>query len=243
MVTLQRLPTIDIFNSSSVMTDNEIAPIAAALQVQVSRDLAPLWRIDAVVTFVPKTSKPNPMHWWVVVVDDTDHAGALGFHDITPAGLPQAKIFARTILKEKLSVSSTMSHEILEMLADPWGNLLTFDITRASRIDRLYTREICGAVEEQSLGYTIAVDCPFTKKTHIVIVSDFVTPNWFMPGFPADKYDFMDHLEGPMPTLAPGGYIGYYDLVTRQWARLVAEPISRPRGRPRKRKADKESSP
>ena len=55
-------------------------------------------------------------------MDDSDQAGALGYHDLTSAGLPMGKVFARTDLQNNLSWTVTVSHELLEILGDPMIN-------------------------------------------------------------------------------------------------------------------------
>jgi len=57
--------------------------------------------------------------WAMVFLDDADEAGALAYHDLTPEGLPLAKVFVRTTLEAGESVSVSASHELVEMLVDP----------------------------------------------------------------------------------------------------------------------------
>ena len=52
-------------------------------------------------------------------------APALAYHDLTPDGLPLSKVFVRTILQDKASVSVSASHELVEMLVDPAINMMT----------------------------------------------------------------------------------------------------------------------
>jgi len=82
----------------------------------------------------------------------------------------------------------TLSHELLEMLADPWINWCA-----QGSDGRIYALEVCDAVESDSLGY----------KIDGVLVSDFITPSWFEPT-QADRIDFKKRVSRPME-LAPGG--------------------------------------
>jgi len=50
-----------------------------------------------------------------VILDDSDQAGALGYHDLTSDGLPIGKVFAASDLKAGTSWTVTASHELLEM--------------------------------------------------------------------------------------------------------------------------------
>ena len=68
----------------------------------------------------------------------------------------------------------TLSHELLEMLADPWINWCA-----QGDDGKIYALEVCDAVEADRMGYEIDG----------VLVSDFITPSWFEPTH-ADRVDF-----------------------------------------------------
>ncbi|MGH8711666.1 MAG: hypothetical protein ACREVA_10200 [Burkholderiales bacterium] len=61
----------------------------------------------------------------MVFLDDADQPGALAYHDLTPDGLPQSKVFVKTTLENNDLVSVSASHELVEMLVDPAINLMT----------------------------------------------------------------------------------------------------------------------
>src|SRR5882672_9437152 len=87
--------------------------------------------------------------WWMGMFDTADQAGALGYHDLTTAGLPIGKVFAKTTLDAHDLVFVTLSHEVLEILGDPDINLIV------QKGGRGYSYEVCDAVEDDSLGYDI----------------------------------------------------------------------------------------
>src|SRR5260221_12102218 len=87
---------IAVINASTVLTDDQVKAAVPALQMQVQRDFAPAWGTDADLTFVPKGTQPGPGAWWLVILDNSDVAGALGYHDVTSEGLPLGKVFAAT---------------------------------------------------------------------------------------------------------------------------------------------------
>lgn len=118
---------IAVINASTVVKDADVKTALPAFQSQVSDDFAPVWGIDATLRFVPSGSKPNAGEWWLAVLDDSDQAGALGYHDLTKDGLPLGKVFAKTDLTYGEKWSVTFSHELLEMLGDPNINLTVFD--------------------------------------------------------------------------------------------------------------------
>src|SRR3989440_3559768 len=146
---------VAIINASPVLPDNEVAPAVLALQTQVHRDFAAAWGIDADLTFVPSTAQQLPAdHWWLVILDNSDQAGALGYHDLTSEGLPLGKVFAGSDVALGYEWTVTASHELLEMLADPDINLTVFVQSDATR-GLIYMHEVCDACEDDSLGYRI----------------------------------------------------------------------------------------
>src|SRR5204863_8899220 len=69
---------IAFLNKSTVLKDNEIQAAIQPFQKQISRDFAPVWGVDADLSFIPK-GKPAPTKTWLIgVFDNSDQAGALG---------------------------------------------------------------------------------------------------------------------------------------------------------------------
>jgi hypothetical protein len=197
-----QLPTpISIINESTILTDADIAPVVVALQQQVTSDFRPVWGTDAELKMIPSGTQPPTGTWWLVILDDSDQAGALGYHDLTPDGLPIGKVFAGSDLKAGMSWSVTASHELLEMLADPNINLTVF-VQNANTTGTLYAYEVCDACEDDSFGYRI----------NNVLVSDFVYPAWFETFQPqGTQLDRMNQIQTPLQLL-PGGYIGTFSV-------------------------------
>lgn len=197
--------TIAVFNASTVVTDAEVVKIVAAIQRQVTEDFYPAWGIDATIAFVPRGEKQLVSDAWLLgVFDDSDQAGALGYHDITLDGLPLGKVFAASDIRSGTSLSVTMSHEILEMLTDPDINLC------AENQGVFYAYENCDAVENDSLGYQIDG----------MLVSDFVYPAWFEAFRTIGPFDHQEHCSAPFQ-LKPGGYIGVY-RIPGGWTQIYA---------------------
>lgn len=195
---------IAIVNETTVLIDGEVPAVVNALQRQVHEHFAAVWGIDADLTFVPKGSTPFKGAWWLVLLDNSDQAGALGYHDLTPEGMPMGKVFVKTDMDYQQQWSVTASHELLEMLGDPDVNLTVF-VQPGATSGTLYAYEVCDACEADELGYPIDG----------VQVSDFVYPSWFesfwQPG--ATQFDYRGHINQPLQILQ-GGYIGAFDVTT-----------------------------
>ena len=199
---------IAVVNASTVVSDADVKKMVDAIQVQIDRDWTPAWGVPAKLSLVPHGQKPPASMWWQTIFDHADQAGALGYHDLTSAGLPIGKVFAKTTLDAGDLVSVTLSHEVLEMLGDPDINLIV------QKGPRAYAYEVCDAVEDDSLGYDI----------NGVRVSDFVYPQYFETFWHkgAAKFDHLGHLSGPVPNITHGGYMSYLDFATGQWKQITA---------------------
>jgi hypothetical protein len=196
--------SVAVFTRATVAeaSDSAVQPMAAAVQKQIQRDFAAAWNVTADLVFFPASQAVPKDMWQIGIFDNADQAGALGYHDVTRDGFPLGKVFARTTLVDGGKISVTLSHEVLEMLADPDINLTAF-VEAPSGGGRLYAYEVCDAVEADVLGYDIDG----------VTVSDFVTPAWFQSFRKKGSTDFSfrKHVNHPF-ALAEGGYIGYYDV-------------------------------
>lgn len=195
-------PKIAILNRSTVVSDEQGKAITESLQDQVTNHFGPIWNTSAKLNYVAKGQEDGWQDKWnVVILDTSDEAGALGYHDYTPEGLPVGKAFARTAELYGYQVSVTICHEVLEMLGDPAINKV------AGSYNTLYAYENCDAVESDELGYEIGG----------ILLSDFVTPAWFVDDYNAEiPYSFKENVHAPFE-LAPGGYISYTNTWPPNW--------------------------
>jgi hypothetical protein len=177
----------------------EIVRVAAALQKQVARDFTPIWDIPATVDGFARLEDVPLGYWPVLVVRDV--AGAAGVH-LDRNGQPFALVEAGD------SWSLTASHEILEMLADPFGNRLVASASpdpEQGRVEILV--EVCDPPEDAEFAYLV----------NGVLVSDFYTPQYFDPvKRPEAIYDFTGAITAPREVLR-GGYLSWHNPVDDHW--------------------------
>lgn len=197
------LPTVAFVNESTVIDDQTVLTYMRVLQQQVHEDFRPYWNAGANLRFVPHGGVAPTGAWVLAFLDNSDQAGALGYHDVTADGLPLAKVFVATDQKYGLTSSVTASHELLEMLADPHIN------TACQAADgAFYALEVGDPVEADADGY---FRTDVSTRTP-VLVSNFVTPAWFGTG--SGRYDFRGLLTSAHE-LRPGGYCSVFQ--NGQW--------------------------
>jgi hypothetical protein len=210
-------------------TDDVVEGYLPAFTQQWNQDLLPVWGVDAATfTFVPQGQTPASGTWWVVFLDDSDQAGALAYHDLTDEGLPISKVFVKTIKADNNgSVTVGATHEICEMAVDPWLNSAYQDPQGV-----FWAGEVCDPVEDDQYGYEIGG----------VLVTDFVTPNWFAHQHAQSNIDFKGHANAAFQVLT-GGYAQKFDpqagwqQVTGSMARRSKRAVDAPEGSRRDRRA------
>ena len=156
---------IAVINESTASADADVQRMISAFNTQWNNDLNSVWGVGAATfAFNPKQQAPSAGSWWVVFLDNSDQVNALAYHDLTNEGLPISKVFVKTIQADKASLSVGASHEICEMAVDPSLNSAYQDSQGT-----LWAGEICDPVEADQYRY----------ESGGLLVTDFVTPNWF----------------------------------------------------------------
>ena len=123
-----QIPAIACFNQATVPLGGGLGfdKLIATLQQFLDQIFVPVWGTPARLV---RTTGFQKGAWALAFLDTADVANALGYHDLTPDGLPLSKVFVRTTLGAGQKVSVTASHELAEMLVDPAINA-RFEIFR-----------------------------------------------------------------------------------------------------------------
>lgn len=194
--------------TGGVVPPGQLQQIAAALQQQVDNDLAPVWGVRADISAPAAEDAIPPDAWHVNVVDSLPggDGGDDGVHPLDEQGNPTAEVVNDPAL------SITISHEVLEMLVDPWDNRFT----RGPDIDTNF--------QGRQVFYLVEV-CDPCEGSHYPIdgvqVSDFVHPSFYDPNGVA-PFDRLGTLAGPLK-VPQGCYISWIDPTDGKWHRLMGD--------------------
>ena len=187
-----RVPTIACFNHAKTPMGVDFDALISAMQRFVDEHIAPVWGTSAKLV---KSTGFRKGTWAMAFLDSARDAEVEGYHDLTPEGLPMAKVFVRTTLKQKDKVSVAASHELAEMLVDPATNLYS----SGPKKNRLYDYEAADPVEELFF------------ELDGIPMSDFVYPSYFetFHKHGSTRFDHMGKLTRPF-AIDKGGYQSYW---------------------------------
>jgi hypothetical protein len=159
------------------------------------RDFGPMWNRQASIHAFDVRSVPVG-YYKIFVRDNINEPGAAGYHT-DDTHQPYA------LVQYDAEWTVTVSHELIEMIADPWGNRLYPGTINGKRVQIL--QELCDPCEA------------FTYTVNGIEVSDFLTPHWYDPTMtPGKQYSFLGKLPGPH-TVADGGYLSWLDPSDDHW--------------------------
>jgi len=196
------MPEFALVAQDNCVPPDVLAFIAAAVNLQMQRDVAPVWGGDVwtcialdglngvaasgarkVLTFKPKLAVANALGFHT-------EAGGVDYAEALPPAIPA--------VGQPLD-GTTTSHEVVETSGDPTCNAY---VTGPS--GRRLARELADPVESDAYPISVRIG----PETRQVMVSNFVLPSWFNGG--TGPYDYLEHLDAP-ETMTPGGYFEYLD--------------------------------
>lgn len=212
---------VGLVDTTGAIDADLVQSVAAALNIQVTRDLPQFWSVSATVMYLPDPHK-IPAGVWPVQLVKSLPPGEGGFH-LDKHKQPYAKVIASP---KDDSWSIDASHETLEMLVDPYGNRMQSSVAIEIEGNKIvdgtgqygYLVEACDPCEDDKYGYTV----------NGVVVSDFITPHFYDPLVtPGTRYSFTGALKAPRQIL-PGGYISWVNQEADEWQQLLylsAKPV------------------
>ena len=190
--------TVAAENHSS-LTPEEVEHLCRALSIQGTHHISPAWGTDHVSV---QARSRRAEDWTLALLENSDQAGALGYHEDLSNGLPVMKVFVRTCEQDGVSASACASHELAEALIDPYLHRSEQDPQ-----GRFWACEIGDPVQAS------------TYKVNEVELQNFLCPGWF--GGEPGALDYLGVVKKPLE-VPPGGYAQHWNPSTG-WESIGAE--------------------
>jgi hypothetical protein len=192
---------IALVSQTSKIPSSELHIATAALQKQVTRDLGPVWEIQATVDAFDRIQDIPAGYWPIFIRDDIQAPGAEGYHTDR-----NRQPFA--LVRHSPSWMLTASHELCEMLVDPFGDRMVASGSIVKAQGRVnYIVEVCDPCESDRCAYSV----------NGVTLSDFYTPHYFDPvRNSAARYSYSGRITRPKQILK-GGYLSWLDTASGKW--------------------------
>lgn len=205
---LSDVPQIVVRNQSKL--NPQQAWIGAwALGYQIRWQMGPIWKMDATVTFLPSGVAVPSGAWIIDLLNLSDQENALGYHDEDGNENPYGRIFVATAEADGIPWTEVLSHEGIELLANPHVNATVFDPISG----RLYPREL----GDPAQGDPYDLAAPYNRPPIGVTMSDWVLPSWFDVNTPSHQpTSYRGACEGPFG-LGKGGYVSFTKTLPPSW--------------------------
>lgn len=188
---------IYVTNQSTRITDADVRAMTAAVDSQLYYHAAPAYGYKPNrCQYTSTPAQVGPPDALIVVTDTPDQVGVLGWHSEKADSSRYGYVFVSPVLdnggdalhNKTLSVSSVLSHEVLETSLNPG-----VDVMADAGDGFVWDYEVCDPVEGDA--YPIFAE---------IMVSNFVHPAFFDQSA-TSNFDHMGTLTKPF-SLAPGGY-------------------------------------
>lgn len=202
-----------INHTNGKLTDEQVQRTIRAINRQIKEDFEPYWSLGATLRLegkagaTPKPQDPADMRGDAVLYlwDKTNIPNALGYHDRNHHGIPFGFVFTELSASLGENWSVTLSHEALELIADPEVNLLVAGPHPSnSKLDVFHWYEMCDAVQAE------------VYEIDDIEVSNFVLPLYFTGSEEVSgRNDFLGRSHNGKTLRSfgvnPGGYIGFFN--------------------------------
>lgn len=202
---------ITIVNRSE-LPDSDVLNAIRAINRQIKEDFEPYWSLGATLRLEGRhPGSPDKVHLpelrgdaVIYLWDQVNMPDALGYHDANARGIPYGFVFTELAADQHQDWTVPLSHEALELIADPLSNLLVAGPHPHEHRKVFYWYEMSDPVS----GDVYEIDG--------VKVQNFVLPLYFSTDAPKGcRSDFMGAAHGGQRLqpfgINPGGYLGYFD--------------------------------
>jgi hypothetical protein len=200
---------LSIANISTKIPDADFQAAVAAIGQQVTEHFQPEWNIGAALTGTTYAlpGKKAPVQKGadaVIYLGDSSEdpttgvKNALGYHSITNGKIPYGFIYLNICAEAKEAWSTTLSHEVLELLGDPDAAMTVSAPSPKGTGTVYYDLEVCDPTQGDSY------------KIGNIEVSNFVGKKYFQLSGGSGKTNYLNLRLLPFG-VRPGGYYQYED--------------------------------
>ena len=205
-------------HTNNKLKDEQVQNGIRAVNRQIAHDFSPHWHLHAELRLegsigddpdqerLPELRGDAIIYLW----DEVNVDEALGYHETNAAGVPFGFVFTELVKQLGEPWTVTLSHEALELIADPEVNLLVAGPHPGDPdLEVFHWYEMCDAVQNE------------TYKVDGIEVSNFLLPLYFTADPEAGgRNDFLGRKRKGQALrsfgINPGGYIGFYNPATQQ---------------------------
>lgn len=186
-----------VLNASKRLSDTDVAFAVEACNQQ-AQECADAWSVPRMPVAFYSSVEGLPVRDVVtmVIVDDLDDPGALGYHTAI-AGTAYGKVLAQSVQDTAVTLSHEVLEALIDRLADGWWD--RGDGTKVAA-------EVCDPVEGDTYDEPVTIGSDAVGyETRSIRVSNYVLPRW-MGASTAGKFDRMGRVKFPWQMTA-GGYM------------------------------------
>lgn len=191
---------VGLVDQSGRVPQAELQKLAGALNEQVHNEVHKDWGVLASVGVYTAESLP-PHTWAVYLQEQLDQPGALGYHANDQTNQPEAFVELTS------DYTVTVSHELLEMLVDPYGNR-----THTAAVPQGIDPSQVGLRSGERVAYLVEACDPCEAASYPVggvSLSDYMLNRWYRsaPGRNA-WFSHLGTCTAPRQ-VADGGYVSF----------------------------------
>lgn len=208
------------------IADVDLLAAIRAVNQQVAYDFAPYWNMPATLRLEGTLVQQARANAAAVVMrgdavlyvsSATSSDDPEGLHDRNLRGIPYGIVYTKISEERGDPWSVTLSHEALELIADPQGNNYVMGPgPHDPRKKVFYWFEMCDPVSAQ------------TYEIDGIAMQNFVLPAYFEPPVPGARTNFLGADLVPFG-IASGGYVGYYDPEKQSQETTEADALGKAR--------------
>ena len=199
---------VTIANISKSISAADFRAVVAAIRRQVNEDFGPEWNVTATIRAtalsITKNAPVQGKHDAILYLGDSSQdpttgvSGALGYHSTNHGDIPYGFVYLDVCQQYGEEWSTTLSHEILELLGDPTAVLTVTGPAPKGRGSVHYDLEVCDPTQ----GDSYDVDG--------ITVSNFVGRSYFGLVGGSGHTNFLGLALKPFG-VRPRGYLQYED--------------------------------